>query len=143
MASKKSRLSLIILLLLAGAVHAQPLNVVKMNPLSLFAGTLNVQYERAMGEKWSLQAGTFVGRVGLQDNDETLDGRIDYRMLGLTAEARYHATYDKRANPRGAYFAPYLRYRQIRQAYDGTVVDPDTTADVPAEIRFRRWGFGG
>lgn len=121
--------------------QTQGRTVVKMNPLSLFILTANVQAERALNERFSGQLGFFVGQANVKVNENGAD-QIRHRILGITPELRYHATFATQDCPEGLYFAPYLRFRSIRQFYQGAVTDPDLLAQS-AEITHRRNSFGG
>ncbi|MEM1000857.1 MAG: DUF3575 domain-containing protein [Bacteroidota bacterium] len=115
--------------------------VVKANPLSLFIATINVQGERALNERFSGQLGLFLGQARINADEPGTD-RITYASFGITPELRYHATFARQDCPEGLYFAPYLRYRRIRQSYNGQVEDPDQLTQS-ADIQFRRNSFGG
>lgn len=117
--------------------------VLKINPLSLFAVTANVQGEYALSDKLSAQLGVFVGSVNLGFGASNADGGVAYTWYGLTPELRYYATHSRKSAPAGFYLAPFLRYRGIQTSYDGSVYDPDTQTNTTAEVTAKINAFGG
>lgn len=105
-------------------VQAQKV-VIKINPLSLFAVTANVQGEYVFNDKMSLQMGVFAGRVSLSVGNTGLAKEIGYTWFGLTPEFRYYAQNAKKDAPRGLYLAPFFRYRLDKRRFIASVYDPD------------------
>jgi hypothetical protein len=138
----KKRLLLFSLCLLAFLeTFSQARTLVKINPLSLFLFTANVQGERALNDRFSAQLGVFVGQTTINVDENGAD-KIRYGSFGITPELRYHATFATKDCPEGLYFAPYFRFRSIRQSYEGEIFDPDLVAQS-GNIVFRRNSFGG
>lgn len=112
--------------------------VLKINPLSLFAVTANLQGEYAFNEKMSAQLGVYVGSVNLGFGASGAEGGVGYTWFGITPEFRYYASHARKEAPAGLYLGPFLRYRSVGTSYEGSVYDPDTqtytTADVSANI---------
>ena len=92
----------------------EKLNCIKINPTSLFARTINVQYERVIHPKMSvaMQVRYTIPKTydgGFFNPDNVSYTELQFGALTLTPEYRY---YVKEAM-RGFYVAPYLRYRQM------------------------------
>lgn len=98
---------------------------IKINPLSLFAVTANVQGEYVLNEKMSVQLGVFLGKVSLSVGNTGLAQEIGYNWFGLTPEFRYYAQNQSKEAPRGLYLAPFFRYRLDRRRFIASVYDPD------------------
>jgi hypothetical protein len=103
-------------------------NVIKINPLSLGLLTINMQYERALNEKMSLQLGSYYTGFSF-----TIDGeKSGYKGFGITPEFRYYASHLKKEAPRGFFVGPFFRYQNwnIKTEYDdgsgNTVTDSGT-----------------
>lgn len=78
-------------------------NVIKINPLSLFAGTGAFAYERVIAEQMSGQLGfQFTRYSGWATGGRPLSG------YAITPEFRYYFT---DVAPKGFFVAPFLRYR--------------------------------
>ena len=117
------------------AANAQEgrMNAIKINPLSLAVLTGNVAYERAIGEKSSVQLGAFYSGFSL--------GGLKYSGWGVTPEFRYYISGEAM---NGFYAAPFARY----QSYSLTDKDTDekasfTTIGGGALIGFQRMGDSG
>lgn len=111
----KRVISIFLFCLLLGplAVQAQK-NIIKVNPLSAFVLTGNVQYERAITRHISFQMGVFHGRFGLPvPSFQGGEARISYRSLGITPEVRFYLGGPNKRHMRGFFLAPYFRYRQF------------------------------
>ena len=125
--NRVARISCIIgfLFLLQGShLHAQKV-AIKINPLSLFAVTANVQGEYAFNERMSFQMGVFIGKVTSRVGNTGLAQEIGYSWFGITPEFRYYAQSTKKAAPRGLYLGPFFRYRQDVRSFTTSVYDPD------------------
>ena len=79
-------------------------NALKINPLSLFALTGNVSYERAISRNKTFQLGAFYSGVRLSD--------LKYNGYGFTPELRFYFAAGKEAF-NGLYAAPFARYQSI------------------------------
>lgn len=86
----------------AAAQDVTPKNAVKLNPLSLFALTGNVSYERAVSSNKSIQLGAFYSGLNISG--------LKYSGYGLTPEMRFYFSGKKEAL-NGVYAAPFLRYQ--------------------------------
>ena len=117
------------------AVNAQEgkMNAIKLNPLSLAVLTGNVSYERAIGEKTSVQLGGFYSGF-------TLSG-LKYSGWGVTPEFRYYITGEAL---NGFYAAPFGRYQSYsltdKETSDKTSF---TTIGGGAILGFQRMGDSG
>jgi hypothetical protein len=100
-----------------------PQNAIKINPLSLIVATGNVAYERAIGEKTSVQLGIFYTGVKLSS--------LKYSGVGITPEFRYYFGGHAEAL-NGVYVAPFLRYQNF------TIKETDTQD----EVSFSSFGGG-
>jgi hypothetical protein len=102
---------------------------IKLNPLSLAARTLNVQYERAIGETTSLQLGgslTFAfDRLSINNEKSS-----SFSFFQITPEFRKYFGREAEAM-NGFYVGPYLRVRS------GTYSNSDN-----AEYGFTTWIIG-
>jgi hypothetical protein len=81
-----------------------PKNAIKLNPLSLVFATGNIAYERAIGERTSIQLGGYYGSFGLSD--------IKYTGFGITPEMRFYFAGAKQAL-NGVYVGPFARYQSF------------------------------
>ncbi|MDQ3844228.1 MAG: DUF3575 domain-containing protein [Bacteroidota bacterium] len=80
-------------------------NAIKINPVSLFALTGNVAYERAVSQNKTLQVGGFYSGVNFSG--------LKYSGYGITPELRIFLTGEKQAF-NGVYVAPFIRYQNFR-----------------------------
>ena len=103
-------------------------NVIKINPLSLFAITGNIQYERALNEKMSVQLGGYFGTISTGFGADGNDAGISYTWYGITPEFRYYVTNASKDAPRGLYVGPFVRYRNVTAKYDATLSTGETGA---------------
>jgi len=84
------------------SLFAQRKNVIKINVLSPLVATFNIQYERALTSKGSLQIGLAV--LGYSANDEK---KTVFSGVRFTPEYRFYLS--DRDAPSGFYIAPFLR----------------------------------
>ncbi len=131
-----------LLLLIGMKAHAQKV-VVKINPLSLFAATANVQGEYVINDKMSVQLGFFVGKIGLSFGNTGLAQEIGYTWLGLTPEFRYYAQNTKKEAPRGLYLAPFFRYRLDKRSFVTSIYDPEQQLFTTGFVTKTSHLFGG
>ena len=125
--NKGTRLSIVVCFLclfLGQTLQAQKVTL-KINPLSLFAVTANVQGEYAFNERMSVQVGVFIGKVTSRVGNTGLAQEIGYNWFGITPEFRYYAQSTKKAAPRGLYLGPFFRYRHDMRRFTTSVYDPD------------------
>lgn len=127
---------------LAGSSFSQS-TVVKINPLSLFIITGNLQVEHALNEKMSLQLGGFFGGVNLNLGADAASGGVSYQWFGITPEFRYYATNKTKDAPRGLYFAPFVRYRGVRLKWEADAFDPDTGTNIGVDVTSKINAIGG
>lgn len=73
-------------------------NIIKVNILSRLDQTLNLNFERKLGAKSSLQLGMFY--TGYRNSE--------FQSFGITPE--YRSYLSKSASPSGFYIAPFVRY---------------------------------
>lgn len=90
-------------------------NAIKINPLSLLVATGNVAYERAIGERTSVQLGGFYSGFRTAG--------LKYEGFGLTPEVRFYFAGDKEAL-NGIYAGPFMRYQhyKLKDRLDGSSV---------------------
>ena len=100
---KISLLFTIVLLMSVGAFAQTKSNAIKINPLSAFLATGNVQYERAVSESSSVQLGVFY--TGVSFGDTRFTG------LGITPEYRLYIGNGEALD--GFYIAPFARYQNF------------------------------
>ncbi|MBK9460027.1 MAG: DUF3575 domain-containing protein [Chitinophagales bacterium] len=98
-------------------------NAIKINPLSIFLLTGNMQYERAIGERTSVQAGFFYSAFNLKWKGDGLE----YTGLGFTPEFRYYVL-PKQTAMNGLYVAPFARFQRFK-----IVVDDSSSGLPPGE----------
>jgi hypothetical protein len=136
-------LCLFIGLLSFGTLAAQPRWVVKVNPMSLFLGTLNLQAEYLLNDRISLNLGGYVG--GTTFKVDVVGGQLRDRWMALTPELRFYPNFERHPAPRGLYAGPFLRFRRVRSSYLGMVYDPDLRTDLVAKVRsvLPTFGLGG
>jgi hypothetical protein len=102
-------------------------NVITMSLSNLCIITPTLYYERAIGEKTSLQLGAFY--TGIKISDSKFSG------LGVIPEFRFYpGTYGA---PRGFYFAPFFKYRNFN--ISKTINDLAESRDAKVTIS----GIGG
>jgi hypothetical protein len=130
-----SRLFLIVLLGLLGirSLPAQTRAVLKINPISLTVGTLNLQGEWLINDRMSLNLGVFWG--GRTFKEDVPGGKLRNRWVGLTPELRFYPNFDKHAAPRGLYAGPFLRFRHVRSTWLGDAYDPDIFDMLVVHVR--------
>ncbi|MES2734410.1 MAG: DUF3575 domain-containing protein [Bacteroidota bacterium] len=107
-----------------------PKNVIKINPLSLFALTTSVSYERVINEQMSGQLGLFYTFPVIKIAHTKFQG------FGLTPEFRYYFVALDKA-PKGFYVAPFVRYQRFTLTYD----DPESNQYDGTAV-FRAMGAG-
>lgn len=111
------KICLSLLLLGSWSAHSwgqtQPTNAIKINPISIFLLTGNLQYERAINERWSAQMGIYYAALSLKWDGEGLD----YSGIGFTPEVRYYFLPQQQAL-NGLYVAPFVRYQRFRVMID-------------------------
>lgn len=109
-------LSLIVSLLYMGQQNtfAQEVrNAIKINPLSIFLLTGNMQYERAIGKHTSVQVGFFYSALNIK-----WDGKgLEYHGFGFTPEFRYYVLPQQTAL-NGLYVAPFARIQRFKVLID-------------------------
>ena len=82
----------------------RPRNAIKINPLSLVFATGNVAYERAIGERTSVQLGGYYGSFGITG--------VKYTGFGITPEMRFYFAGGRQAL-NGVYVGPFARYQSF------------------------------
>ena len=85
-------------------------NIIKINPLSLFVATGNIQFEHVTGPSSSWQLGAYY--TGFSVSGTGFSG------FGITPEYRFYLSSTSHA-PKGFFIAPFLRY----QNYSLTATD--------------------
>lgn len=79
-------------------------NAIKLNPLSLFALTGNVAYERAVATNQTFQLGVYYTGLTISE--------LKYSGMGITPEYRFYVGGNKQAFD-GFYVAPFGRYQSF------------------------------
>lgn len=116
-------------------------NVIKIVPASLFVLTGNLQYERVLNERSSLNFGAYYGGFAFNIPLETTTERFTFKWAGLTPEYRFYLT---GTAPNGLYAGPYLRFRRATIQYDQVESDPFGDPYVRhVKLRFLTAGGGG
>ena len=115
-------------------ISESPGMVLKINPLSLFVSTFNVQMERRLGTRFSGQIGFAVGAPTVAVYSPNLPEPIDYKLIGLTPELRYFLAFQRRQVPHGPYLGTYLRLQHVKKSYGIVAYDPDIFQEVNAEV---------
>lgn len=117
------------------AANAQEgrMNAIKLNPLSLAVLTANISYERAIGEKTSVQLGAFYSGFSLSG--------LKYSGWGVTPEFRYYLSGEAL---NGFYAAPFGRYQSFNLSEKETGLKTTmSTIGGGAIIGFQRMGDSG
>lgn len=119
-------------------------NLVKLNLPNLALGNLTLNYERLLSARNSVSL--HIGYIRPQqpisvlqnafDVDETLEAG---EFSGLTATAEYRIYSKKKGAGRGFYIAPYARYANHKLAFNTTIEDNFTNAN----IQLSAVGLGG
>lgn len=117
--------------------------VLKINPLSIFLATINVQGEYLLTDKWSAQLGAFYGAAKLRIGTNTLAEEVGYTWFSITPEARYYAQNTSKDAPRGLYMGPYLRYRLDQREFVSSIYDPDEQVFTIGTVNKKNHLFGG
>ncbi|MEX0313299.1 MAG: DUF3575 domain-containing protein [Allomuricauda sp.] len=122
---KKTYLITIAFILMGMAVKAQE-NVVKVNPLALLFGSLEIGYERVLSESQSFQID-----LGYQSFSS---GNLNYRGFGLGAQYRFYVQQAKNA-PEGWFLAPVASY------YTAKADDLKTTMLIAGGVGGYQWNW--
>jgi hypothetical protein len=96
-----------------------PSNVIKINPLSLFLGAVNVQFEHKTGEKQSVQLGAYYF------NNEFFGTR--FSGFAFTPEYRFYLTDN---STKGLFVGPYVRYESLSVEVDYTTTTVDNNGNL-------------
>lgn len=136
------RFHLLILLSLLGTslLQGQARGVVKLNPLSIFVRTLNLQGEYVLNNRLSINLGFMVGGTTLRS--EVAGGKLHDRWIGLTPELRFYPNFAKHPAPRGLYAGPFLRLRRVRANFLGLAYDPDLLDNLVVHVQQTLPTFG-
>lgn len=146
----KKALSTLLFCLLAGtAMQAQGPSAsgdqrfaIKINPLSIFLLTGNVQGEAAITDRMSVQLGAYYTGLKFGSSADGASGKIGYNLFALTPEVRFYLLKAQSA-PRGLYVAPFARFQKGKIFGNASVDDPDTGAPISAAVTARLTTFGG
>ena len=121
----------------------EKLNCIKINPTSLFANTINMQYERVVHPKMTVAMQVrytipknYNGSFFNPDNVDYTE--LKFGALTLTPEYRYYV----REAMRGFYVAPYLRYRQMNLDFNFPVLNNGTFSTGRFDGNSRAFGGG-
>ena len=105
---KKISLILLLSCMAFGSTFAQ--SAIKLNPLSLFAATVNVAYETKLSDMQTGQLGLFYSGVSVGD--------VSYSGIGITPEYRFYLGNGEALD--GLYAGPFVRYQNLSlKADDG------------------------
>lgn len=115
---------------------------IKINPLSIFVLTGNIQAEAAISDRMSVQLGVFGTSLTLGASGNDASGRVGYNLFGITPEVRFYLLKSKNA-PRGLYAAPFARFQTGKVFATSTVFDPTTNSNISADVTSRLLSFGG
>jgi hypothetical protein len=124
-------------------VVQSPRTILKINPLSIFVTTFNVQVEHRLSTRFSGQVGFAVGGPTVSVYSPNLIEPIDYTLIGITPEIRYYLSFQKREVPRGPYLGTYLRFQKARKSYPVIAYDPDFFQEKETEVTYRIKSAGG
>lgn len=120
------------LLMMFQGLNAQNKTVIKLNPLSFAAATINLQGERAINERMSIQLGGYYGGFKMRFDGGSV--RVGYKHFGITPEFRYYFLPSNGPAPSGLFGAAFFRYRNVHANFDAKVYDPDTNLDIDATV---------
>lgn len=146
----KKALSTLLFCLLAGtAMQAQGPSAsgdqrfaIKINPLSIFLLTGNVQGEAAITDRMSVQLGAYYTSLKFGSGTTDASARVGYNLFALTPELRFYLLKGKAA-PHGLYVAPFARFQIGQLSANANVDDPDTGAPISADVTARLVTIGG
>jgi hypothetical protein len=138
----KKTITIIAIILIAAKSNAQTTDTVKiakwyqstaikLNPLSATSGFINLQAEKMIGAKSSLNLIYLLGF-------KTADGGGQGFSLGL--EYRYY--YTGKPIKGGAYLAPFVRYRDISFFQVQEITDGNGTTKTHQPIPYTNYGGG-
>ena len=129
---KKISLILLLCVMAAGSTFAQ--SAIKLNPLSLFAATVNVAYETKISDMQTGQLGLFYSGVKVGD--------ISYSGIGVTPEYRFYLGNGEALN--GLYAGPFIRYQNLTLKSNTGVDDgkASLTSFGGGLVLGRQWMFG-
>ncbi len=107
-------------------------NVIKMNPLGLAFGSIDLSYEKALNGKSSIEIG-----VAYSSLNVTTSGSSS-KATGFGVEGKYKMYFSNSgAAPRGWYGAPFVNYSKT------TVTGGDLSAFSGGVLGGYQWIFGG
>jgi hypothetical protein len=127
---KHAILTIGIICLMAFNVLAQE-NALKLNPLSIFAATGNVSYERAISSKQSFQLGVHYSGIKFSS--------IKYTGYGITPEFRFYLGQEVMNS---FYVAPFARYQSFTIAEVETDSKATLTIMGGGVLLGRQWILG-
>jgi len=114
---KKIAIIWLCMMVFTTCLNAQKRNLLKINPLSPFTNTINIQYETAINKESSFGLGFFYR------NDKTTKENI--RGVGITPEYRLYFSEDMEA-PTGFYLAPFVRIQSLKSTITPKLSDNKT-----------------
>ena len=115
-----------------------PGNVIKLNPLSLFATTLNIKYERRISQRFSGQIGFHIGQPRSKYRADSLERGIRYFFVGIAPEFRYYIAFNRIANPKGLFVASFARYTFVKEHYSSFGIEPGIPGLLVGNARLER-----
>lgn len=118
-------------------VQQSPGTILKINPLSIFVTTLNVQLEQRLTTRFSGQLGIAFGGPTVSVYSPNLPEPIDYVLFGITPELRFYLSFQKREVPRGPYLGTYLRMQKVRKRYTVSAYDPDDFQEKQTVVTYQ------
>lgn len=124
-------LLLMALFCIASLLHAQQFHVLKVNPLSLFTGTGNIQFEYSMAKRVSILLGGYYGGFS-QATTANAEEKIKYRWAGITPEVRFFPGFQEKEAPVGFYLGAHMRLRRVKTTWRGNTYDPDVDSALMA-----------
>ncbi len=127
------------------ALRAQtdgPRNVLKINPLSLMIGVVNLKAEHKLNTRFTGQLGLHVGAPRLNVNAPQQRVGIKYFFAGITPELRYYIAFHRVAVPKGLFVGTYCRYIYVKERYHTQGVSPTNTTIVEGTAQLRRQVVG-
>jgi len=111
-------------------------NVIKINPLSLFLSNISTFYERGLTPRSSVQLGINYMNFGLI--------KVPISGYGITAEYRYHTKKKEVKTPKGFYVGPWARYQDYTLSGHIDIKDPaGHVQTITGSFSAAQYSFGG
>ena len=127
---------LVIAMVAAGFTANAQKNVVKVNPLGLVFGSLDVSYERVISDKAAVEVGFAYSSFDVTSGNT----KVSTNGYGVEGKYKFYFSSEKDA-PKGWYGAPFVAYSVSSVDSDG--VKGDANSFAAGALAGYQWVFGG